>query len=279
MKWQLCVSALTISCLLGGPQWHSAAADPWADQVISYVPGSNPVDGYTEPSTSAGPPERFTGEVGEFPGTVTPFSSPWGTDEIVSIGEGGELVVRFDEPITDELGNPFGVDLLVFGNALYSLDSDTLLATGTIDSEAGVIEVSADGITYVAVPGVDADGAFPTLGYQDVTEPFPANPGSVLTDFTRPVDPAFDPTDMDIVQIAAAYDRSGGGAGVDLATVGLSAISYVRITNPVGSGVTPEIDALVDVRAIPEPATWLLALLGIGVAVPRPRRARAACDR
>ena len=48
-------------------------------------------------------------------------------------------------------------------------------------------------------------------------------------------------------QVLEIYNGSGGGAGVDIGSLGLSEISFVRITNPVGSGVTPEIDGFADV--------------------------------
>ena len=221
------------------------------------------VAGFNDPTASLGEPTRFTSPSSPFGGQVTPFNSPFGADELVSIGEGGSLTLRFDEPVKDEPGNPFGIDLLVFGNSFLLLSSfpadETTTATGTT-SEGGVISVSADGITYVEVPGVDADGVFPTLGYDDTSVPFPSS-GTAPTLFTRPVDPSANLVGLTTSEIVALYDRSGGGAGIDLAVTGLSEISYVRITNPDGSGVTPEIDAVADVRSVPEPATLLLAVI------------------
>ena len=50
------------------------------------------------------------------------------------------------------------------------------------------------------------------------------------------------------VEILELYRGSGGGAGVDLADVGLTEISYVRISNPENPlDSTPEIDAFADV--------------------------------
>jgi hypothetical protein len=36
------------------------AADPWADAVVSYIPGSNPAAGFTDPAAALGAPTRFT---------------------------------------------------------------------------------------------------------------------------------------------------------------------------------------------------------------------------
>ena len=49
--------------------------------------------GYDNPAVTLGSPERMTGEVAGFPGVVSMFSGPFGTDEIFSIGTGGHLTV------------------------------------------------------------------------------------------------------------------------------------------------------------------------------------------
>ncbi|MDZ4656384.1 MAG: PEP-CTERM sorting domain-containing protein [Bythopirellula sp.] len=246
-----------------------AQADPWADSVVSYNSGVGPALGYTDPAVALGEPTHQSIAFGGYP--VTPFSAAGGVTEVVSLGEGGELTIRFNEPVTDDQNNPFGVDLLIFGNSFFNLGSfnndHTDLATGSTASEGGVVSLSADGINFFVVSGVDADGRFPTLGFSDIAIPFPAT-ASIPTDFTQPVDPSFDVTGLNTAAIVAGYNGSGGGVGIDLATVGLTQITHVKITNPVGSGLTPEIDGFADVRAIPEPATFALvglALVGGGL--------------
>ncbi|MEM1209579.1 MAG: PEP-CTERM sorting domain-containing protein [Planctomycetota bacterium] len=248
-----------------------AAADPFADTVVSYDPGTGFDARFTDSSAALGSPTRFTSPSSPFGGAVTPFQAAFGTDEIVTIGEGGSLVVWFDEPVTDDASNPFGIDLLIFGNSFAGLNFSNNTATGDVFGEGGVIAVSANGVDFVTVPGVDADGSpFPTLGYQDVTEPFPGDPGFVPTSFTKPVDPSLDLTGLSTAQIAAAYDGSGGGVGIDLATVGLDSIQFVRISNPIGSGVTPEIDGFANV---PEPGVVACLALGVATLVSRRRPA------
>lgn len=124
-----------------------------------------------------------------------------------------------------------------------------------------MVEVSSDGLNFVQVPGIEADGLFPTLGYLDLTNPFPITPGNVLSDFTRPVDPRFDVANKTMHEILAGYGKSGGGVPIDLSLTGLNQVTHLRITNPIGSGQTPEIDAVSDVAPVPEPATW--GLLGL----------------
>lgn len=255
--------------LVCGPVYNAAnAGDPWADKVIRYVSGTGIVNDFVtgdpldDPTKALGEPTRFTSDPANFGGAVTPFQSPFRGNEVVSLGNGGVLVLAFDEPVLDDPANPFGIDLLIFGNAFYFDDNYPQGVAGAAATENGTVEVSQDGVHFVLVPGIVPDGLFPTLGYVDLTEPFPAMAGSVLTDFTRPVNPTFEPAGRTFADIIAGYDGAGGGAGVDLATVGLNQISFVRITNPHGSGGTPEVDALADVAPLPEPASEIFILIG-----------------
>lgn len=249
-----------------------AFADTWASQVVSYDPGTNPASGFTSSAAAIGSPTRYTG-VGVFPGAVTPFNPPFMNTEIVSLGIGGSLVVGFDQPVTNSPSHPFGIDLLVFGNAGYI---DTNFPTGTagglFGAGQGRIEVSQNGSTWFTISGVEADGAFPTLGYADLTDPYATSPGSVFTDFTKPVNPAFNPAGLTFSQIVAGYAGSGGGTGVDIASTGLGSISFVRITN-VGATGTVEIDAF---SQVPAPSTSGLALCVATVSLARRRRAPGA---
>jgi len=240
-------AALSLLCA------SARSADPWADTVVSFAAGIDGNPAYGDPTTTLGAPERFTGE-GIFPGVVSPFNPAFGTDEIVSIGLGGAVVVEFDEPVTDDPDNPFGIDLLVFGNAGF-IDTSypSGIVGGLFGADGGVIEVSSDGVSWVEVSGVAADGMFPTLGYDD-GGPYDATPGVVETNFTRPIDPTItlgDLLGLDLDAVRALYAGGGGGAGVDLAGTGLASISYVRISNPADGAGPLEIDAFSDVTPVP----------------------------
>ncbi len=231
---------------------RALGAGPWASQVVSYVEGTGIQPGYNVPGSALGEPTRFTG-VGSFPGAVTPFNPAFLASEVVSVGTGGHLVLRFDAPVANDPLNPFGVDLLIFGNTGY-IDGAFPggVASGVFGAGNGSVEVSADGVNWFLVPGAGADSPFPTLGYLDLSDPYATTAGSVPSDFTRPVDPALNPMGLNFAQIVVAYAGSGGGTGIDLASVGLAAISFVRIANG-AAGVTVEIDALADVAPVPVP--------------------------
>ncbi len=254
----------------------SVPGDPWADQVVSYQPGATPVSGFTDPLTALGSPERFTGE-GAFPGVVSMFNPAFGTDEIVSVGEGGHLTISFDSAITDAPGHLFGADFIVFGNSGFI---DTAFPAGQQGNPASMfgiglatIEVSADGVNFIPVPTL-ADTLFPTQGYLDAG-PFDSAAGSIPTNFTRPVDPALTLSDFDGLTFSeslALYDGSGGGTPVDIAASGLASVSFVRISmaddGDSNTALHAEIDAF---SVVPEPASALLLIIG---AVALRRRSR-----
>ena len=250
--------ALSLVCALSLPS--AALASSFASEVISYTPGSNVQPGYTDPNVALGSPGRVTG-TGPYDGDVTPFNAPYQASDVVSIGAGGSLTLRFDHPITASPLHPYGIDLLVFGNAFLGIDFNTGLADGTIFDEPGHISVSQDGVHWTDAPGVFADSLFPTLGFQNTPGPF-ASGGTIPTSYTKAVNPALTAASfagMDIAQISALYAGSGGGAGIDLAALGLPWIEYVRVYQPAGDTFSTEVDA---VAAVPEPAALTLLAAG-----------------
>ena len=231
-------------------------SEAFANQWMEYDQGDNPAKGYTDPLTALGSPERFTGE-GIFPGVVSPFNPPFGLDEIVSIGSGGHLTVSFENPITDDPANPFGIDLPIFGNAGF-IDANyhNGFIAGLFGGDGGIVEVSANGVDWFEIESVVADGIFPTDGYLD-SNPYDQDPGSVLTNFSLPVDPAItlgDLMGLNSSELKDIYAGSGGGAGIDLADVGLDSISLVRVYVPIDARLNVEIDAFSDVSPMFDPA-------------------------
>ncbi len=244
-----------------------ASADDYATSLIGYVEGSNAVAGYNDPNAALGVPSRITGGWPSGDVDVTVFNAPWQTDQIVSLGAGGSLIVGFDHPVMNAPSNPYGIDLLIFGNT-YCIDSSypNGIANG-IQEEAGRIQVSQDGSTWYEIPNVFADTGLPTQGYADTSGPYGAD-GTVVSSFTNPVDPTFDLTGLTYAEILAGYNGSGGGVGVDLGTavddfgqpVSLDWIQYVKVSQDANDTWSTEIDAFADV--VPEPAT--MGMLAVG---------------
>jgi hypothetical protein len=249
----------------GGLASVALASNPWADRVVSYVAGDGVGAGYDNAANALGSPTR----VNFFGDTVTPFNTPYWETDIVTVGRGGSLTVAFDEAVTDDAANPFGVDLIIFGNQFFITDGQGR-ATGLFD-EGGTIELSADGVNWTVLTGLSAEGGFATNGYVDTLDlEFGSDVGTIATDFTKPVDPTFDPFGLTRAQVVAGYAGSGGGLGIDLASWGLSSISYVRITNALNASGTPDIDGFADVTAVPAPGA--AAFMVVGLCARRRRR-------
>lgn len=238
------------------------AGNPWASEIISYDSGSNPDFGYINPETALGSPSRITGASQGFPAPVTPFAAAWPADEIVSVGAGGHLTVRFDQPIRNQASNPYGVDLLIFGNSFF-LDRPDFsgVVSGLFEEGPFTVSVSADGVHFVPLGGSFSEGLYPTLSYLDLNGPYDMQPGSVPSDYTKPVNPAItldDLMDRTFAEVVALYDGSGGGIPIDIASSGLSEAYYVRIDVPGTVEFAPDFDAF---AIVPEPAS--LASVGL----------------
>lgn len=255
--------------------FSSAYSSPYASNWISYNSGVGASEGFTDPAASLGSPTRYSGFSYGYPGAVSPFSPAADPADLTSIGRGGSLVLAFDHDVYNRPTNAFGFDFIVFGNwfNVYKANPGGFDLPGTATGQyfgknGGTIEVSQDGENWRLVTTRVTDG-YATLGYLDLTSDFQSTPGSVLSDFTKPVDPSFNPAGKTLSEIIAGYNGSGGGTGVDFASTGLDFIRYVRISNPDGNIGAINIDGIAEV---PAPVTASLLVIASLIA---PRRRRA----
>ena len=248
---------------------------PWAVEVAAYTSGENFYAGYDDPAVALGRPSVHTYKdltEDEPSVTVVPVYPPWEFDQIVSIGAGGELILRMGKPIVNDPANPYGIDFLVFGNTmitgggLYDQHGNspvgyTLSASPGINEKTGVVSVSHDGETwYTFTEGPFAGGMLPTLGRvwnEDAGE------WGAETDPTLPPDPAIRPAqlgNMTLVELIRLYRGGAGGTGFNLDWLNLppgtpSEFHYVRIHVPEGAART-EIDAVTVVSPATERRLW-----------------------
>lgn len=155
-------------------------ADPFADAVVSFTPG--PFAGFGAqdmPDIVLGPP-RGGGASG-------------GSMHVVSLGERGEIVLRFDDIAA--IDGP-GPDLLIFENAFVGWP------------ETGEVAVSDDGVDWLPFPCEATNAA----------DGFPGCAG-VAAVHAHDDKPDIDPTDPTVA----------GGDTFDLAAVGATTARFVRI--------------------------------------------------
>ncbi len=280
--------AITAGLLGGGSPAVAQSSSAYASAVVEYVEGTGiPMDWlngqlFNDPSTALGRPTADTTGDGFSTGDpfvanvpVVPANAPFRSFEVVSIGQGGRLTVQFDHPVVDDRKNPCGLDFTIFGNAFHIVaggsswtngDPNGTALSATVTGEPGLVSVSQDGITwFVFSDGPYADDFAATLGrVYDPAHPDPMLGAwnfwwGGLTDPTRPLPGGLTASSLaghTVAEVAQIYGSSAGGTGYDIGQLGLAWIQYVKIENPLGSGITPEIDALADVAPAAAPADF-----------------------
>lgn len=244
------------------------ASDPWADQLVEYSSSINGSTVHRHADSVLGPPATgfFDDLFGQFVVSLAagPFnlSASDGDPVVTTINAGEFIKVAFDEPVEDHPRNPYGIDLIVFGNSFFTgfgfvtpeTNMSTYVLTGGLVADGVTVAVSPTGIGtpqthpqewHVYSSGPFADTLYPTQAFDWDRD---AATWAAPRDFTVPVDPLITPADVAGRSAADAmdvYELSGGGTGFDLAESGFASIRYVYLTSSGG-----EVDALSDVFAL-----------------------------
>ena len=250
------------------------AQDNWADSVVSYVPGTGQNTAYETSGAALG--AVTTGMDG-----ATPYSisyAAYKTSQIVGVGNGGELTVEFDTPITnDPTDHAGGLDFTIFGNEFF-VNGTGGVFSGAYDHAGLTVWVSQDNVNYyeLAVPSsyesdFGADSAFPTN--QAGNAFLPVSPSLSLASFTG----------LTSAQALSLYNGSAGGASYSISwavnaegtPVDLSSISYVEVQGSSGFGYVDAISRVENVQSVPEPSSaafLMIAATGAIVLLLRSRR-------
>ena len=280
-----------------------AAESPYAFEVVAATfETDRSFNKWFHADTVLGAPARIVPASSYSPaGPVSPVNPAPATNQIVSLVHGydedlevyipGSITVRFDHPVVDDPLNPYGMDFIVFGNALQVLvgyytatdnPETVVVKTDQIIAEPGLVEVSQDGQTWFAyTDGPYADDWPPTLGavYD------PENPDASIfdgnvwwgaaTDATRPLDPALSAAmfkGQTLAHIVRLYEGSAGGTAFDIGGFNLPAdargrkwIQYVRVTSltTTEDADWTEVDAFADVSPATPYELWSRAHYGV----------------
>ncbi len=163
----------------------ASASASFVDEIVSFTPGTQAGFGQAElPAIILGPPEG----AGDLQGSL----------DVLALGNGGEIVVRFMEAVICDGAGP---DFTIFENAFHAGG-----LAGPVFAEVGIVAVSQDGETFFE---------------------FPYDAGE-LTGFAG-LSPVHSHPDNDIDPLDPAVS---GGDSFDLADLGLAWAAYVRITDP-----------------------------------------------
>ena len=268
---------LFLSILLTRSISSTVQAVGFASSVVSYVPGSGFATefgtglGYTNALAALGEPSRST--PGPFGGPVDPFSPPFLSEQVVSLGAGGSLTVALSSPITNRPDHGYGIDFMIYGNAGFIISNGDFSGSGVTDGSLFSanegrtrVSVSANNLDWYLLDPSKApsvDGLLPTDGAGDFG--IPPNPALQSASFAG----------LDLVGIRKQYAGSAGGAGFDLAWAldaqglypGFDEVRFVKIEVMSGRA---EIDGI---SVVPEPS--VMALVGAGAMLLISRRRRA----
>ncbi len=235
---------------------QSHAAGKFGDRIISYDPGVGYSLNYTHPEVVLGEPSR----VNPYGEAVDPFNPPYGTNQILSIGAGGSLVVRLQKPILNHPRNIDRLDFTIFGNTGFIITNDFDLTTYEwigIPATDGSLFSQGTGETRVSVSfnGRHFYTLNPALA--PAVDDFPPTDGA--GDFRVPVDPKLTAENFagaTLDDMRALYDGSAGGISYDISwtldskgrRVWLPMVRYIRIDVISGKA---EIDGFSPVTRLP----------------------------
>ncbi len=245
------------SAALAGP-FAPAAGQPGSSAVSNTDPGILAwATGFTDlvrgpldiANPGSGNASFGTGAEGVGPASGVP-------GDVVSLGDGGQITLTFSTPITDRPGSDFAV----YENG-FQFGSDSFL-------ELAFVEVSSDGVNFFRFDAVSLTQTVTQIGAFDPVDPTNVNnlAGKYVGGFGTP----FDLNELD-----------GVSALLDIQNV-----TYVRLVDTVGS-LNPahrtldslgnpinepystafasggfDLDGVAVLHEVPEPATWILFLIG-----------------
>jgi len=101
-----------------------ADSNDWAVEVIEYVQGSDIPTGYTNTAAVLGKAATKTiWDYGEEDTDIKVFLPAFYKTDIISLGNKGSLTLKMGKKVYDEDDpiHPFGSDLIVYGNTLFSV--------------------------------------------------------------------------------------------------------------------------------------------------------------
>jgi MYXO-CTERM domain-containing protein len=212
----------------------AAAAGISGEQVVSYAPGNARPD-YQIAGAALG---SINGNSGF--GAVNPFNPPFSSNDIVIIGEGGEMTLKLSAEVPAN-----GRHVGVFVNNGFVSTSSTGTSTNPVATFAtpqfpgAIVHVSQDGNTWKTLNGGNViQFTSPTNAYLDTSISNYQQPlGTVSSSSSKPyLGSAADLGGKTYEQIRTALNGSAGGTWLDLSETGLPSVQYVKFEVPTGAG-------------------------------------------
>ena len=188
-----------------------------------------------------------------------PFNTaPDGGKIITKINSGGQITVNMGRKIYDDPNNPYGIDLIIYGNSFFSAagysgsigdgtDLNAATLGGGFYGHATTVSVSQDGVnwfTFTNTRSLFPDNAYRWDASNDSWTDEQMNP-------TKPVNPFIYTNNFNGQTVAGGLNQfvgAAGGSGYDLKASGLPWIQYIRVQP--GAGTYTVIDAIAAVNPV-----------------------------
>jgi hypothetical protein len=238
----------------------------FAVQVISSS-GVDTAYPYNNPTALLGRPTLTFVDIYDGGGTdrssiVDPpyWLAPDGSNVIAEITAGGQITVMMGRKVFHDPNNPYGIDLMVFGNSFFSAsdtsgtvsdstDLDTALLSSGIFGHSTTVSVSPDGTNWYTFPNMPF--LFPDNAYrwddgnqswtdEQLNPTKPLNPSVYTNDFAG----------QTVAYGLQQFNGSAGGTGYNLQASGFPWIQYVRVQP--GPSTYTVIDAIAAVNPVVE---------------------------
>jgi hypothetical protein len=206
----------------------------FAVEVVSYSGpfGSYP---YNDRYSVLGKPTTWVDDFLNGKTACSVVYAAWNTDPnenrlVTTLKNGAYITVSFDHKVSDDIGNLYGIDFIVFGNSFFKYNSEDYITPDTdmdqyfltnptrINAEPVKVSVaqSSGGPWYSFANGPYGDTAFPTNAFEWDRD---ANSWAAELNWLKPVNPSLSVSSFNGLSVADAielYDGSAGGTGFDL---------------------------------------------------------------
>lgn len=252
------------------PDGTYVAYVPNANDFAAQVIGSSNLDAFAPDNDPAallsGPMlqfyDPFDGAVTDRVSIIDPAFNvtPSGTNGLVVIEPGGQITVNMGRKIYANANDPYGVDLIIYGNTFFDnfsgavgLVSDTTdLSTVTLKNSASaghqaIISVSQDGVnwfTYTNTPTLFPDQSY---RWDDTNMIWTADEMNA----NKPLNPYLYTNNFASQTVASVLDQfagASGGTGYSLQMSGLPWIQYVRVQALTNASLHSVLDAIAAVN-------------------------------
>ena len=247
------------------PVFTPRALATFASAVISFDSGTGALEGYDNAQAALGQGPRDTGEFMGSVYYVTPFNSPYSTDDVVSIGMVGHITLQLaNYALPLEQGPEIGVfTYQFFAQENWPNGGTHETATLFRPSQQSIVSVSEDSINWVTLNG-GAAIAFdiPANAYQDTA-------GIIESDYGMPFTGVLSDFDnkATVQETIDVYNGSAGGTWFDISSTGLERVGYIRFSVDDTAAYSFELESLSVANdalgmPVPEPSSLVVLLSG-----------------